>query len=570
VSLRKSINLKLAAVILGIILGLGIGNSDAGVSLKNGNFFIGYTDIVLPGEGLPLKIDRTYNSQSDYSGWFGFGWASSFESYLVVGADATITVHEHGGGDTTVFSSKKYSRKTVDKSVEKIIKAARKKGDLSKGQLVSMKKSLKTDFRLREEFASRYGVKTTLPKGTTLFSNKRGGEQKIQVKSDYFVRVFPDGKKEYYSKKGGTFGRLAKIRGVNGGLVTFIYDKTGLLQKIKDKSGRWIKFTWYPSGKVKTLQGTGTGKATYSYTSRGDLKKSKDVDGHKYTYEYDGVHNMKQIKYSDGTTLKISYQKKNNFVKKLKERNGTTIKYSYGRESGNPKGHFWTDVTATTKSGKSTKNHYEYWVKKKITGEPYTYKIRTVENNLKTETTYSECCGLPLKIVRNGKTTRFKYNKKGMLTQKVGPSNRSVKLVYHKKLNKPIKVTDANGTTNFTYDKKGNLTYAWNNRGQKVKLKYDRKGKISQMIDSYSAKSKSRKVAAKGKKSRVISFKYNEIGKPVKISLKGVGSIRVTYSNSGQIKNVKSSAGHKIALQVTSAFQNLLNIIAPAGVNLSI
>jgi len=319
---------------------------------------------------------------------------------------------------------------------------------------------------------------------------------------------------------------------------------------------------------VKNIQGTGTGKATYKYTSRGDLKESKDVDGHKYSYIYDGVHNMKQIKYSDGTTLHVKFQKKNNFVSSLKERNGTKIKYTYGRESGNPKGHFWTNVKAVSKSGKSTKNHYEYWVKKKVTGEPYTYKIQTVENGVKTETTYSECCGLPTKIKRNGKVTRFKYNGKGMLVSKVGPGKGSVKLVYHKKLNKPIKVTDSKGITKFKYDSKGNLIYAKNNHGQQVKLVYDRKGKISKMIDSYAPGK--RKIAAKNKKLRVIEFKYNEIGKPVKITLQGVGSIKVTYSNSGQIKNVKSSAGHKIALQVTSAFQNLLNIIAPAGVNLSI
>jgi YD repeat-containing protein len=279
---------------------------------------------------------------------------------------------------------------------------------------------------------------------------------------------------------------------------------------------------------------------------------------------------MKKIKYSDGTSLSINYQKENNFVSKLKERNGTTIKYSYGKDSANPKGHFWTTVQAKTKSGKSTKNKYEYWVKKKVTGEPYTYKIKTVENGVSTETTYSECCGLPLKIARNGKVTRFKYNDKGMLISKVGPNNSSVKLVYHKTLNKPVKVTDANGTTKFKYDKKGNLTYATNNKGQQIKLTYDRKGKISKMLDSYvSARSKKGKRKVASKKSRTILFKYNEIGKPIRITLKGVGSIKVSYTNSGQIKNVKSDAGHKIALQVTSAFQNLLNIIAPAGVNLS-
>ena len=36
----------------------------AGVNLKNGNFYISYTDIVVPGGGKKLEITRTYNSKS--------------------------------------------------------------------------------------------------------------------------------------------------------------------------------------------------------------------------------------------------------------------------------------------------------------------------------------------------------------------------------------------------------------------------------------------------------------------------------------------------------------------------
>ena len=47
-----------------------------------------------------------------------------------------------------------------------------------------------------------------------------------------------------------------------------------------------------------------------------------------------------------------------------------------------------------------------------------------------------------------------------------------------------------------------------------------------------------------------------------------VGQINVSYDNYGNIKRVKSKSGAKMASQVTSAFQALLGIIRPAGVNL--
>ena len=89
-------------------------------------------------------------------------------------------------------------------------------------------------------------------------------------------------------------------------------------------------------------------------------------------------------------------------------------------------------------------------------------------------------------------------------------------------------------------------------------LIYDSKGKISKMVDQESASSR-----------RVLAFKYNALGKPVEIEMEKVGKINVAYDNYGEIKKVESSAGHKMALQVTQAFQNLLTIVKPAGVNLN-
>jgi YD repeat-containing protein len=66
-----------------------------------------------------------------------------------------------------------------------------------------------------------------------------------------------------------------------------------------------------------------------------------------------------------------------------------------------------------------------------------------------------------------------------------------------------------------------------------------------------------------------IHFKYNENSKPIEITDPQMGSIVVSYTNSGEVKKVDSTGGRRIALAVTSAFQNLLEIIRPAGVTLS-
>jgi hypothetical protein len=93
-----------------------------------------------------------------------------------------------------------------------------------------------------------------------------------------------------------------------------------------------------------------------------------------------------------------------------------------------------------------------------------------------------------------------------------------------------------------------------------VLLIYDRNGRITKLVDD----------DKDAKKKRVLAFDYNAMGKPVKIVMEKVGEIFVDYDNYGEIKKVDSKAGPQMALQVTQAFQNLLTIVKPAGVNLSL
>lgn len=95
----KGISFALIAILM-------VSFAHAGVNLKNGNFYISYTDIVVPGGGKKLEITRTYNSKSTEVGWFGFGWGSEFETRLELSADGSVIIHEHGSGAKTRFTPK--------------------------------------------------------------------------------------------------------------------------------------------------------------------------------------------------------------------------------------------------------------------------------------------------------------------------------------------------------------------------------------------------------------------------------------------------------------------------------
>jgi len=47
------------------------------VTLSNGNMFHSFEDLRFPGQGLPIALTRTYNSQLPHDGRLGFGWTHS-------------------------------------------------------------------------------------------------------------------------------------------------------------------------------------------------------------------------------------------------------------------------------------------------------------------------------------------------------------------------------------------------------------------------------------------------------------------------------------------------------------
>ena len=104
---------------------------NAGVNIKNGNYYVTYKDIVVPGGGKDLEISRTYNSTISRVGWFGMGWASEFETRLEAGADGSVTVVEYGNGAMTRFTPKK----TIDpkSAADSIIKKFKESKPLTAG-----------------------------------------------------------------------------------------------------------------------------------------------------------------------------------------------------------------------------------------------------------------------------------------------------------------------------------------------------------------------------------------------------------------------------------------------------
>lgn len=548
--------------ITALVLSTGI--ASANVSIRNGNFFIGYTDVVYPG-GYEPKIERVYNSKSPFNGIFGWGWGSDYEGYMTVEADGSVLVNESGGGAQNRFSPENFDSKELDNAVDTIAEVARKAGAIGSGtQLDAYKKQLKGNVEFRNEEWAKWRAQgkvdaRKLKVGTKLVSN-RFAFQWITVTATGYVRSSDTGKVETYDAN----GRLLKVQDKNGNWIGLNYNKDGKIEKIQDNLNRKMYLSYNRQGKVEKIQAENNKTAEYRYNDLGEMTYSRDSDGNVFTYKFttDKRHNLTEIGYSDKTALKVSYYGRDKLenVKSVKDRDGTLTEYSYDKVVGE-KNSLKVGVTIRSGEGRVVSSStYEYVFRNKTNGEEWTYRMISSLDGFRTETVYNECCGLPTFIKRAGDETTFTYDPKGRVTKKTTP-NEVTELTYNQtvgKVNRVVKYQKANKKkidwSTFQYDPRGNLTVAKNSGGAGVHLFYDNLGRIKTMVDQ---------------NKKQIQFKYNENSKPVEISDPAMGSITVQYTNSGEVKKVDSSGGRKIALAVTSAFQNLLEIIRPAGVTLS-
>ena len=540
--------------LLGLLFLLVSTHLSAGVNIKNGNFYISYADIRLPGSGHDLKLVRTYNSKSVTKGWFGVGWGTPFETRLVINSDGSVTVVENGSGAKTRFSAKKGDAARVEKAVDQIIQAMRKKGNLGEDYINKIAVKLKNSAHDRDQYAKKFNVKAKLPSDSVLYSSVRGS-QKLHRTQNGYKRVHDGGKTDFFDNK----GRLVKVVGKN--YFFNLNYKRGVLKSIKDSEGKQIFFSWYNNGFVKSIwSGIGKKKATYTYDGR-KLVKSVDTAKNTYKYKYDNNYNMTSIHYADGSKMVIGYHPKTQFVKSIIGRDGQYTGYKYGSNPKNPDYHYWTTVTkrASGRKSKPRVSRYEYEIKLRPDGSQYTYKVVTDINEERTETTYSECCSLPLMIKRGKDLTQFEYNKKGLLTKKTSSKGEFVSIQYDPKFNKISRVENNKGWTDFKYNNKGGLSVAKNSKGESFVLIYEFKGKIAKVIYTDN----------KNKKKETLNFKYNTLGKPVEISMQGVGKMNVIYNNVGKVKKVKSDKGAQVANRVTRTFLSLLAVVKPAGVNLN-
>ena len=553
------------------------------VNRVNGGMNAVYVDFSLSGTAVPLEVVRTYNSitaineATAWPGSFGWGWTSPFETTLTITAERNAILRDGGTGNTLYFKPEKEDPKVRVQFIKAVTKAyfELKKGRaLSEEELTAAKlpekmlKQLQSSAQFRAETAANYQIQTPLPKGEILVSNEYG-YQTLQFTNNQWIRE-KEGLVQIFDKE----GRIVKHLDKNNTSFNFIYSsgpKSHLIEVHDQDKVSSIKLSWRNDRITEVVDNKGH-HGKYIYDNNGNLTSATDSNGQVFNYKYQNKkfpHLITQIIYVSESSEKQLVTRDfryddNGLVIYHKEKEGVEIAYAYGRNATDPENNFTTKVTFKNASG-TLEELDEFFIKSRQDGSKYLYKQETKSPVGNITTVYTPCCGKPAQIVKNGEVTDFKYDGEGFLTERTSKSE-NLKIEYDRKWKKIAKVVQNGLTSNFDYDNRGNLIKAANSRKEQVTLKYDRAGKITEMGDG---------------SSNLLSFKYGPLGKPTVISQKGIGTVKIQYDQEGRIIKTETvgpdntprrptqNNSQDIAKRVMKNFQNLLNIIRPAGVQMN-
>jgi len=535
------------------------------VDTKSANYSEGWDDLVLPGVGYDLRVTRTYNSRSLFSGLFGFGWCSPWETKIEVTPESFLRLTECGAGMEVVFISKNFSSNRIEATIKTIIQEVkRRRPDLKADYLANLEKELKVNDFMREEFGRRMNLKGKVEDGVVYMANGREAEN-ITLKNGQYKRTLADGTYQLFD---ATTGHLTHMYDKNQNYLKMIWEKDTLVS-VSDNLARKLSLKYNPTSK-KVSEVVGPNGLSAHYQLKGeDLTDVVDFKGLKYRYTYDDVHNLIRIDFPDKTYKALTYNKDKDWVTSFRNRKGCIENYDYQISKEDPKTHFTTYVVKKCGQKITNQSKYEFFHRPRPDGAGiYLYRVRTENNGDITDIVYHEVFGKPVSMLKGGQRTEFTYFDNGFIKTKREPTRITI-FEYKDPCNKVSQVTinyfDENSRkptqksekvtrtikTHFKYEaKKCNLLVADNTDGQVVKLEYDQQGRISQIEDQ---------------SKKLVKIKYEaKFGKPSTVVRPGLGTIQVQYRSDGEIQKVESKEGPNVAVQVASIFNNLLDIIAPA------
>jgi YD repeat-containing protein len=440
------------------------------VHLPNGNFTVSYTDAFV-GD---VVVSRAYNSQNDRKGAFGWGWGLfGLEAQLEVLGDGFIVIAEVGGSREQRMRPVN-GKLSVAESIDDILAAARRLGD-ARASEAAYRERLRGDADFRQSEWRNFQSKGLLPVparpsvGTRFESELSGSLTAIVKPQGYTFENSSSGTRIEFDLEGlpveiAQPGRTVRVTRLNAGRTI----------RVEDLSKRHLTLSTNAKGLVERIE-VDNRTATYRYNEKDELVFSTDVDANRYEYAYseDGKHNLTEIKYSDGTSMALSYHgsEQGNRVKSVKRPDGTYSEFKYGEPS--EVGPITVRRIDLKVRGPTEVELFKGWLelhqRNDVVGKPVLEKTITHINGDRIEREFDRRVQMAALVKRNGQPTRYKFDAAGRPTQRDAP-NSTLFIDYAAKAPHVSRLQHRDNTSagapmsswSFDYDDQGRLATASN------------------------------------------------------------------------------------------------------------
>jgi RHS repeat-associated protein len=464
------------------------------VNLGSGNFHYAQNDLSIEGTGLPLVVDRFYNSLGGGSGMFGPGWHG--------GLGQDVKVRELAGGD-------------VEFQAPSFFKGVFRK-------------------RANGTFRAPLGLRASL---------KKEGDGVWAVTYD---------KSDVKLRFAGPGNALSAIRDPHNNEVAFGFDGSGRMNRATDTQGRVTTLDYEAAGVVKELKDSTGRTAAYSYDPAGRLAQMTDLNGKTTRYAYDAAHNLTQVTDPRGNTIRMTYDSSRRVTSV--DHAGSVPRFAYNTGSSVCADLAGTkSTTMTDPNGHNTVYCIDSEFRVLRTKRPLMDRVTSTFDADSNERQVGADGALTLREfdVRNrltsqqspmGVTASFLYEDSQhpfRPSKYTNPQNKSLR--FHHENHNLVSITDDLGfVQRFTYNQNGTMATARDQRLNVTSYSYDVKGNRTGVNypdplgdESYTYDALSRMRTMTDGKGQTRTFDYDPLDRIVKVTFSDGSSVSYTYDENG-------------------------------------
>lgn len=449
--------------------------------MKVGNFTIGFRDLSIPVAGLPVSINRTYDSRVKSSGDFGMGWSLDVKTIKLEESEVP------GEGWSIVCKTSLFGtciEWTVSPSTQHSV-------------IVSMEGARQQEFTVQ---AVTSYADQSLAQGYLAFSSQTGTFSKLAALDPVSFGFLTDGNLVDYDF---TIIDPNRYRLTTNEGNIYIIDQESGVESIIDLNGNSITF-----GEDGIIHSAGK-SVTFSRDAEGRITQITDPMGNVITYQYDFYGDLVAVTDQEGNTTRFTYNARHDLIDIIDPRGLIPARNEYdddGRliatiDANGNRVEFTHNIgtrqeVVTDRLGYITV--YEYDDDGNVVSQTdalgnitsYTYDDR---GNKLTETdplgntstyTYDERDNMLSQTDALGNTTTHTYNSRNQVLTSTDPLGNKTENTYDANGNL-LTTTDALGnTTTNTYDAIGNLLTTTDCMGNVTTHVYDANGNLISQTDA--------------------------------------------------------------------------------------